>query len=382
MHKRRGFTLLEILIVVGIIAILLVLLYPAFGKVKIQIKRTKCLTNIKQIMLALRDYHTAYGGKLPPGGQPYGAIDPTNAAKYLNEFLVGQGYAVLECPADQNNAPGKENSLFQDQGYSYYYLGQDGAQAMSGIVGSVSWQEEKMGYFSGPITIKEFHDKTAYNSPGPEDGADYQSRARDVTRQEIDDYWYTKFVPFIQGLANREGFYIPGALQFPYVVARHDVWVGVPPNQVCTHPKWNADLDANGNVVTVYVPDVSGNIVGSPPPAGYSNTTGWGRNTYNYDYWLRASKKVGVLDWDGNTAGPDPKFSYNVPGSNGTSTTDAYPKRGMGFWHQYNYVDDPDHPGDVNYKRVKVHAGFLDGHAAPIEMNKYTTIDRDNHDYY
>lgn len=63
---RRGFTLIELLVVIALIAILAALLFPVFAQAREAARRTTCLSNAKQIGLAVAQYTDDADGVLPP----------------------------------------------------------------------------------------------------------------------------------------------------------------------------------------------------------------------------------------------------------------------------------------------------------------------------
>ena len=69
---RRGFTLIELLVVIAIIAVLIALLLPAVQAAREAARRAQCVNNLKQIGLAMHNYHSTDDslspGAMAPGG--------------------------------------------------------------------------------------------------------------------------------------------------------------------------------------------------------------------------------------------------------------------------------------------------------------------------
>ena len=136
-RRRPGFTLIELLVVIAIIAVLIALLLPAVQAAREAARRAQCVNNLKQIGLAIHNYHQStnvfplgvaryfYAGHLDYNWDSWsghammlGALEQTslynavnfsignNAAKsyqyYANVTVTGTRISVYLCPSDPN----------------------------------------------------------------------------------------------------------------------------------------------------------------------------------------------------------------------------------------------------------------------------------------
>ncbi len=98
MKRKKGFTLIELLVVIAIIAILIALLLPAVQQAREAARRSTCKNNLKQLGIALHNYHDSHR-TFPPNG--VGGTTENTGGRYNQNWLAWSGFAMLLPFVDQ-----------------------------------------------------------------------------------------------------------------------------------------------------------------------------------------------------------------------------------------------------------------------------------------
>ncbi|MSR56909.1 MAG: DUF1559 domain-containing protein [Planctomycetaceae bacterium] len=131
LKTRRGFTLIELLVVIAIIAILVALLLPAVQQAREATRRTQCRNHLKQIGLALNNYHDAHSTL--PSGRMRSANDGAgrcfSACAHLLPYLdAGALYQQINFNADPDDPA--QNGVALGQTIPFFLCPTDSAQVL------------------------------------------------------------------------------------------------------------------------------------------------------------------------------------------------------------------------------------------------------------
>jgi prepilin-type N-terminal cleavage/methylation domain-containing protein/prepilin-type processing-associated H-X9-DG protein len=154
--KRHGFTLVELLVVIGVIATLAALLLPAINGARDKARRAACVSNLRQLSLASLAYTNEYEGFFMPCA--YWRTSPavywwgTNEvginyeAGFVYPYLdvkPNTTHSVFDCPAQRwgsydPQGPGDEPT--STYGYNGYYLCPDATPGWAWSIGHMPWK--------------------------------------------------------------------------------------------------------------------------------------------------------------------------------------------------------------------------------------------------
>jgi prepilin-type N-terminal cleavage/methylation domain-containing protein/prepilin-type processing-associated H-X9-DG protein len=152
MNSRRGFTLIELVVCIAVVAILVALLLPAVQSARETSRRVNCTSNLKQLGLAVGQYESLHQ-YFPPGGSTRGSLFVTllpfldqgplysridfGQTQFSERFrpIFGVAVAVYLCPSDAASAqiesvPGKFSSAISYSGNSGTGVQRDGYNGM------------------------------------------------------------------------------------------------------------------------------------------------------------------------------------------------------------------------------------------------------------
>lgn len=141
-RPRSGFTLIELLVVIAIIAILAAILFPVFAQAREKARAIACLSNTKQIALAIVQYEQDYDEKTPNGVNPFGG----------GQGWAGQVYTYVKS-ADAYRCP--DDSTPNNNGNTPFHISSFGYNSQ------VSLPAEPLGPNVPPDSVT----LSAYNAP-------------------------------------------------------------------------------------------------------------------------------------------------------------------------------------------------------------------------
>jgi prepilin-type N-terminal cleavage/methylation domain-containing protein/prepilin-type processing-associated H-X9-DG protein len=105
--SRSAFTLVELLVVIGIIALLIGILLPVLGKAREHSRRTVCLSNLRNLNQAMHRYANEFRNRLPNQNPPGVSYDPVSVNNVLVDFAnrYVREPGVFHCPGDRDSVP-------------------------------------------------------------------------------------------------------------------------------------------------------------------------------------------------------------------------------------------------------------------------------------
>jgi len=136
--RHRGFTLVELLVVIAAIAVLAAILFPVFARARANARRASCQSNLKQLGIGVAQYTQDYDEKFPiyfNGDNTQSAL-PLGWADMLTPYT--KSLQILQCP-DESRPPSTlpASTDYCDYGYNLF-LGHNGTIVAGTSLSSLS----------------------------------------------------------------------------------------------------------------------------------------------------------------------------------------------------------------------------------------------------